>query len=290
MADEKKRKKWQRMLRVCAISTRKIFTNARFYLAVLWGMIVFCVTIPGIRDFCVFTQAKVSPWIFPLLTKEAGNQMFVILGALLLFCDAPFLTPDSQWQMIRAGRKEWFWGNILYIFVTALCYTILLAVLPVVFCMPYVEWTKEWGKVLGTLAQTTAAARFQIQTFDYRILLQHSPQRAMALTMLSVWLNVVLVGVLNDMLNLWVKKGSGTACSVMLGLSPLLITRLLNRNAGYYLSPPLWMNLSYYKWEKYGIGVPAGYAYGVLAGLIVFCIVVSWIGIKRKDLVFQEEV
>ena len=280
----------KKIIRICAISTKRIFTNSRFYLAVLWAMIVFSFNIFGIRVFCVLTQARVAPWIFPLLTKESGNQMFLILGALLLFCDAPFLSPNSQWQILRAGRKGWFWGNILYIFFTALCYTLLLAVLPILICIPYVGWSEEWGKVLGTLAQTTAAARLQLKPFDYRILLYHSPQGAMLLTILSVWLNVVLIGMVNYTLNLWVRKGIGTAVSVMLGLSPLLITRLLDMTLGYYLSPPLWMSLAYYKWGEYGIGVPVGYAYGVLIGLILFCIAVSWIGVKKKDLIFQEEV
>ncbi len=278
------------MIRICAISTKRIFTNSRFYLAVLWVMVVFSFNIFGIRDFCVVTQARVAPWIFPLLTQESGDQMFLILGALLLFCDAPFLSPNSQWQILRAGRRGWFWGNILYILFTAFCYTLLLAVLPILICIPYVGWSEEWGKVLGTLAQTTAAARFHLKPFDYRILLYHSPQEAMLLTILSVWLNVVLIGMVNYTLNLWVRKGIGTAVSVILGLSPLLITRLLNMTLGYYLSPPLWMSLAYYKWVEYGIGVPVGYAYGVLIGLILFCIAVSWTGVKKKDLVFQEEV
>ena len=50
------------------------------------------------------------------------------------------------------------------------------------------------------------------------------------------------------------------------------------------------MSLAYYKWGEYGIGVSVGYAYGVLIGLILFCIAVSWIGVKKKDLIFQEEV
>ena len=278
------------MIRICAISTKRIFTNSRFYLAVLWVMVVFSFNIFGIRDFCVVTQARVAPWIFPLLTQESGDQMFLILGALLLFCDAPFLSPNSQWQILRAGRRGWFWGNILYILFTAFCYTLLLAVLPILICIPYVGWSEEWGKVLGTLAQTTAAARFHLKPFDYRILLYHSPQEAMLLTILSVWLNVVLIGMVNYTLNLWVRKGIGTAVSVILGLSPLLITRLLNMTLGYYLSPPLWMSLAYYKWVEYGIVVPVGYAYGVLIGLILFCIAVSWTGVKKKDLVFQEEV
>lgn len=278
------------MIRICAISTKRIFTNSRFYLAVLWVMVVFSFNVFGIRDFCVVTQARVAPWIFPLLTQESGDQMFLILGALLLFCDAPFLSPNSQWQILRAGRRGWFWGNILYILFTAFCYTLLLAVLPILICIPYVGWSEEWGKVLGTLAQTTAAARFHLKPFDYRILLYHSPQEAMLLTILSVWLNVVLIGMVNYTLNLWVRKGIGTAVSVILGLSPLLITRLLNMTLGYYLSPPLWMSFAYYKWGEYGIGVPVGYAYGVLIGLILFCIAVSWTGVKKKDLVFQEEV
>ncbi len=39
------------------------------------------------------------------MTRYNGDQIIIVLGALLLFCDAPFLEPNSGWQILR-GRAE----------------------------------------------------------------------------------------------------------------------------------------------------------------------------------------
>lgn len=282
--------KMKQVLRICATGFRKLVITSRFYLAFAWVFFSFLPTVSAVRSFCGSMDMKCSPWIFALLTENSENQLFLILGALLLFCNAPFLDANSSWQILRAGRNNWFWGNILYIWLMSFVYTVGVSLLPFLALFPMMEWDSGWGKVLGSLAQTSAAAQFGMEQLNYSIIARYSPGRAMALTMAAVWLNTVLVGVCNYALNLCFKKGAGSVASVMLGLSPLLIVRLAKFSIGYYFSPPLWMSLANYKWKAYGYGVSYSYAYGVLGGLISLCILVSWLGIHRKDLNFSDEV
>lgn len=79
----------------------------------------FHVMTAGIRGFCEQTGVDVTFWMLPFMTRYNGDQIIIVLGALLLFCDAPFLEPNSGWQILRAGRKSWFWGNMLYIVVVS---------------------------------------------------------------------------------------------------------------------------------------------------------------------------
>ena len=94
-------------LRVCQIRLRKTFTTPRFYVALLWIAILFHVMTVGIRGFCEQTGVDVTFWMLPFMTRYNGDQIIIVLGALLLFCDAPFLEPNSGWQILRAGRKSW---------------------------------------------------------------------------------------------------------------------------------------------------------------------------------------
>lgn len=274
--------------RICTVNLRKIVLTPRFYLAYLWVFFIFAHSVGEIRGFCNSVGINCSPWMFALLTENSGNQMFIILGALLLFCDAPFLHANSSWQILRAGRNNWFLGNMLYIGLLSLIYAVGITVLPIIMMFPMVEWNIGWGKILGSLAQTSAAGDLGLQPFNYAIMAHYSALSAMGLTTLAVWLNAVLIGVSNYVLNFYLKNGIGNVVSVILGLSPLLIVRLAKFSMGYYLSPPLWMSLSNYKWQGYGYGVPFGYAYGVLSGLILMCVIVSWRGIRKKDLNFIE--
>ena len=121
-------------LRVCQIRLRKTFTTPRFYVALLWIAILFHVMTAGIRGFCEQTGVDVTFWMLPFMTRYNGDQIIIVFGALLLFCDAPFLEPNSGWQILRAGRKSWFWGNMLYIVVVSFFYTICLSMIPVCLC------------------------------------------------------------------------------------------------------------------------------------------------------------
>lgn len=280
----------RKVLRICITGFRKLVVTPRFYLAYLWVFFAFVLQIEAIRNFCSCVGINSSPWIFALLTEDLSNQLFIIMGALLLFCDAPFLHSNSSWQILKVGRSNWFWGNMLYIWLVSLVYAVGISILPVITMFPMLEWNSGWGKILGSLAQTSAASQFGIEQFNYALIAQYSPIEATVLTIASVWLNTVLIGVCNYVLNLYFKKGSGSVVSVILGLSPLLIVRLAKFNIGYYFSPPLWMSLANYKWKEYGYGVSFAYAYGVLSGLILLCMIFSWRGIHEKDLNFSDEV
>lgn len=273
-------------VRVCAGSIRRIVCMPRFYVAFLWLLLLYYPFMSAVRAFSSAVGVSMAPWMFPFLTNDSGSQMFIILGALLLFCDAPFLNQNSSWQILRAGRKNWFWGNMLYIWLLSLIYAIVISLLPVLMMIPQIEWAAGWGKLLGTLAQTNALGL----SINYTIVAHFSPLEAMTLTILAVWLNAVLIGMLNFILNLLFRKGIGAAVSVMIGLSPLLIVRLLNFSMGYYFAPPLWMDLSNYKWQGYGYGPSFSYVYTVLLGSIALCMILSLIGIRKKDLNFTEEV
>lgn len=274
---------------VCVTNIKKAWRLPKTYIAILWVAFLFTTFTQLLKQFCITVNINSSPWIFPFLTNDFGNQMFIILGALLLFCDAPFLNQNSMWQILRAGRIRWFSGNLLYIWIMSLIYTLILGILPILLTLPYIEWTAGWGKVLGSLAQTNAASQIGINTLDYSIMVHFTPAQAMVLTLLAVWLNVVLIGMLNYTFNLIVKNGIGAVASVILGLTPLLITRLVRFAVGYYLAPPLWMDLSNYRWKSYGYGPSFTYVYSVLLGAITVCMFLSYLSVKKRDLNFAEE-
>lgn len=281
---------WKKIFRICIIDLRKITMTPRFYMAFVGVFFAFLYSLAGIRDFCSAVGMKCSPWIFPLLTESSGNQMFIILGSLLLFCDAPFLNFGSGWQIQRAGKSYWFWGKMLYIWLLSFIYAAGLSILPVMMALPAVEWNETWGKILGSLAQPNIAQQFGIMHFNYEIIAHYNPAKAFMPTLTAVWLNATLIGICNYTFNFYLKKGIGATISVMIGLSPLLIIRLAHFGIGYYLAPPLWMNLANYKWQSYGFGVSFTYVYGILLGTILICTTLSQRGIRTIDLHFSDEV
>lgn len=272
-------------LRICGIHLRKMLGNPRFYIAFLWFVFLIYFYVSKVKAFSIETGIKVSPWLFPLLLNQAGNQLFVIIGALLLFCDAPFINETTTWQMMRAGKRSWFWGSMLYISVLSLIYSVGLSVIPNLMLFPRVTWMEDWGQILGALAQSSAASQLGIINLDYGLMVRFMPWQAMCLKILAVWLNTVLIGELCYVFNVWLRWGSGPLAGMMMGLTPYLILRLPNFRVGYYLAPPAWMNLSMYSWNGYGTFPSPAYIYTTFAVLILGCVIFSYIGIKKKDVI-----
>ncbi len=272
--------------RICRGNLKRISANPRLYLAVGWVAMTIFRYMLELRRISAVYEEPVSAWMFPLLLEKSGNQMFVILGATLLFCDAPFLYDNSSWQIIRSGRRNWFWGNILYIGALSLIYTVAVFLLPVLFVFPRVSFSNEWGALLGSMAQTSLPDQLGLSRLSYTIMVRYAPLEAVCLSGLAVWLNAVLAGVLCYAVNLLVKRGLGPAACIAMGLMPTFMDGFSSavRYVSYYLAPPSWMNLENYNLDGYGAGPPPFYIYLFFTAAITVCVVVSRLGIVRKDL------
>ncbi len=84
--------------------------------------------------------------MLPFMTRYNGDQIIIVLGALLLFCDAPFLEPNSGWQILRVGRKKLVLGKHAIHCGCFLFYTICLSMIPVLLVFPNVGWETGWGR------------------------------------------------------------------------------------------------------------------------------------------------
>ena len=177
----------------------------------------------------------------------------------------------------RRGRR---WERALL----PLAASVLLVFTAALNASPALAASLQEMPVLGALAQSSAAAQMGINPPDYNLMARFMPVQAMALTILAVWLNSVLVGMINYACNLCLRKGIGPLISIAMGLSPYLIIRLADFWVGYYLAPPAWMNITMYSWDGYGTYPTPAYIYAVLLGLIFVCMAVSYIGIRRKDI------
>lgn len=278
--------KVRQAFRICRGNLKRISGNPRLYLAFAWFVMTIAFYMLQVLRLAFALGETVSAWMFPLLMAKSGNQMFFILGAVLLFCDAPFFYDNSGWQILRAGRRNWFWGNILYIAVLSFFYAAVVSLLPVVFTVPKLSLANEWGRLVGALGQTSLASQSGIDPLPYIIMSRYSPLEAMGISVLAAWLNAVLVGVVSYAMNLLVKQGSGAVVCMAMGLMPVIMNNAQPPVSyfAYYLSPPSWINPENYNRRGYGAAPSPLYIYLAFAVLIAGCVLAARIGIVKKDL------
>lgn len=124
-----------------------------------------------------------EPYVY--ITSEPKMFGAVMLGGLLLLSDAPFLTPLSQDEMLRIGRKKWVSSQICYIFLASFLYfTMLLFVTAFVGnfgCGVYfVGGWSDTMEILSFINPSAAVTNFQLG-FDAPEMLQAISPTAAAL-------------------------------------------------------------------------------------------------------------
>lgn len=99
-----------------------------------------------------------EPYVY--ITSEPKMFGAVMLGGLLLLSDAPFLTPLSQDEMLRIGRKKWVSSQICYIFLVSFLYfTMLLLTTAVVGSFGCgVYFVGGWSDTMEILSFTNPSA------------------------------------------------------------------------------------------------------------------------------------
>lgn len=276
--------------KVCLNLLRKSFGTPRLYVAFLWMSFLLYGFAEKFRIFSNMTGVPVAPWILPFFTKGSGCQIFIILGAALTFCDAPFLTSSAYLQLIRSGRKNWFFGTMLYIVCLSFVYTMGIALLSVLFLLPKATFIPGWGKIIGTLAQTDAGAQISLTPLNYDMIKLFKPLLAEGLTIAVVWLNCIVTGMLIYMFNFCVKQGAGLVAAAVMALSPQLILLLVQEKIAYYLAPPAWMYILYYDWTNNGYYPSIGFVYGVLFLIIILCGGIIYYRFQKADLNETDEI
>jgi len=228
---------------VCLQNFRKWSSNYRVWIIAILLIILTHSFTKEIVDFGKDIDIIVSPWMFPFLFTQKFIKLLFFFPLLLLFSDAPFIDENQPYIIARSGRIPWSIGQIGYIFIASAVYFIFLLLLSIGLNLFNIQFTMEWGKVLGTLANTNAADVVNLKTFIPSDVLHYfSPIQALWFSLLLSWLTGVFLGLIIYVINSF----SNTRVFGILTASFLLVldAAVTNRYYLYRFSPVSWSNLA----------------------------------------------
>lgn len=231
-----------RPLSVCADNFRRWSTNPKIYvIAVLAILMENSMMVGPVRNFSESVNLPSTPWIYPFLTGDWYIVLLEVFGAILLFCDAPFVNEGTPYILVRAGKNAWFWGQLLYIIIASILYQLYLAIIGVLLLVPNLIWSPDWGKVLGTLAQTEAGDYLGVKLTE-SIVRQYTPFTATFLCFALCIIVTIFFGVLIFSVNLTFKSLWGPIIGSILAL---LMPFSINASGHFmfYYSPASWMSI-----------------------------------------------
>jgi len=271
---------WKRDPRVFSVG---VFVLA-YMIVMLWP----------VRRFSAAVGIAVSPWCFPFLMFPGGT-LVLMSCATVLFCNAPFGTALLPFILLRTGRLRWIMGQLLYILLAALVYTVFVVLSSVVVLFPYVRFTGEWGAIIDTLCTS-----YMAQAMGYPIALQGAayvyselrPLQALLLSSLLFYLSTLLVGAAAFFGNLVSGKMFGVYFDgFLICLSAVASIAMQISPAGkwiYYLSPLSWSSLNGVVLHDAGKFPHIGYAVTVIVLLLAALGAASVWTMRKKNLMFTK--
>jgi hypothetical protein len=278
------------------LNIRKWANNPRIYIIALLLMAFLFAQLSGIRDFCAGAQIGVTPWLFPFIMDDLFCLFVVMLGIVLLFCDAPFVDSHQPAVIMRMGKPAWALGQIWYIMIASALYFAAVIALSILVMIPYVGFSAAWGDVILTIAQMGAGVQGLAGVgFNYSVILDYSPLSAMVWCFVLSWLIGVFIGLINFIVNQMFGRGFGTAAVLalmfmiffMFGTEELFGLDIGSFRASvttHYFMPVSWASLSLLDLTYSKPFPPREFA---LWALIVFNIVLSALAVlsvKKRNI------
>lgn len=221
-----------------------------------------------------------------VLSSTPQAFCFLMLGGLLVMSDAPFLTPLSQQEMIRIGRKKWLIGQIVYIFSASFAYFLILVALSFLYssAVAGTYLLGGWSGSMKILAiqQPRAAAYNYTLTFPFPNLVETiSPNVTVIASVLLQILYLSLVSLMILFGNLVFK----TNCGWIIGSSFHFVNYMIAANGGYGMNVKyslLCCTILGYQFSP-ELEMPPLYCFGVILLGVVSLIIVCLINTNRIE-------
>ncbi len=190
-------------------------SNLRVWAAILLGMGI-CLK-NGAQYLSAIKTMECSVQIFEpyiVIGSRIPFLMGILLGNLLLLSDAPFINTLSKYEIIRIGRIKWFWGQITYIFISSILYSIMmlafLCMITLLYSEPSLENTWSDGMNLLAIKQPAFIIRKFAFSFAFPDMIESlTPLKAVGETLVFNSLYMFLIGCMILVVNLMMKSCLG---------------------------------------------------------------------------------
>ena len=290
--------------RAVLIAREEILAKKRDYRIWMLGIMTVVILIRylhGINQYGISFGTKVTPFLLPVLLKDAGVanglvKMLVFLGVICLFSDAPFVTSATMYQWIRSGKKAWFLGKSIYIFCASFIYTAFLALCAFLTVLPTVSFNDFWGSTLrdwinGRNNWALYAGNLEIPQDVIRMIY---PWSAELLSFLAGSLCFCFIGHIIYVINVWTTTkavGIGVAVTLVM-IDPVIYYFAISEQQMwiYRFSPVSWCSIELWDIIRSGRPLNSRYVFSALLIMILICIfgvaarMSTWEGADKRQL------
>lgn len=281
----------QMVFRSAIQNFEKWMGNPRFWVVflLLFGKIYSMLA--EFNDLAVRLGMKNTVWFLPLLISDRFVEFYLLLGIVVIFCDAPFIDRLQPYVIIRIGKVRWALGQILYIMLAGIVYVAALQLIIIISVLPTVCFSGEWGSIFYTVSQISVDGFSYGFDSGYGIISTYSPISATLLTAFLLWMEGVFLGTLMFYANMRFGRTAGTAIGCFFTTMFLMIKSFIeNVPVLWKIIPTIWMEISDLCTKKVGTHPGIGYAVTGLTLLIVVLSIASVRVMQKEPIEVLEQI
>lgn len=199
-----------------------------------WAAFALCLA------FCILNVSKYVSFSATLGYRIQAAEAYVIigssihyytgilLGALLLLSDSPFINARSPYEILRAGRRIWLHGQVHYIVMSVILYSLCTAL----FCIMVsafsgnIYFENSWSEAMALLAKrqpSFAILEFKL-SFPYGEFVDAvSPYGAMLMTLFFNSCYICLLCLCMFAVNVYSSRCLGWIAAIMVHIAGYVI-------------------------------------------------------------------
>lgn len=138
----------KQLLQLIGLNFRKWTANSRVWMIFFIEFAYLWISTIDIKELAVSKGIGISCFYFVIWNNEMFGRLLMFLGIVVLFCNAPFLDDQQLFVIGRVGKKTWFLGQLIYMFLASAVYFLVMAVFCILRYFPYIGFSTGWGDVI----------------------------------------------------------------------------------------------------------------------------------------------
>ena len=151
--------------------------------------------------------------VFLIVLGDSNRVVFFILGWLLIVSAAPFIDRETSYIIYRTSKKRWNSAVVLYLFVQAVIYYVILCTISIVVSVPNGYVGNIWSYPLTMVAKRFCPLEL---SFPYLAVIKTESVYACTLhTLILAILYAVVIGYIGYVISLYFKSSVGVFACVM---------------------------------------------------------------------------
>lgn len=280
------------VLNYSLMKIKSYFKSQKIVVLAVYVFLIMFSVFKGIRNFAITIGYNISPFSYPHLISTHYMKLLIMVGAVILFLDAPFINDLSINLMTKMKKKYWIISNSFYIFLMSIFYTALYNVFLLVGFIGVQTMIGDWGKLMYTVARNASVSReFDMKIiFNPIILDRYSPLQGMTHSILLSILEFAIIGMIIMTVSLFFKSNMpGIIAASVYILFEDYLSILGNLNISKYV-PVTYVNLGVFESTNTHFRISLTTAYFVLISIVIALMIISMYRLYKMDVEIYKEI